>query len=167
MNLAVAGLIHARWTDNIHEEWMRNVLADRPDLTRAQLERTRDLMNVHVPESLVQDFEALIPTLTLPDTDDRHVLAAAIRAGATAIVTFNLSDFRDAFLQPYGIIAKHPDVFTCEVWDSDSEVVREALRQHRQSLRRPPKTAEEYIATLERCGLRQFASRLKLFEDEI
>jgi predicted nucleic acid-binding protein len=167
MNLAVAGLIHARWTNNIHEEWMRNVLTDRPDLTRAQLERTRDLMNVHAPESLVQDFESLIPTLTLPDPDDRHVLAAAIKASASAVITFNLSDFRETFLRPYRIAAKHPDAFACEVWDTGPEVVREALHQHRLSLHRPPKTAAQYIETLERSNLPRFALRLRPYEDEI
>jgi hypothetical protein len=48
------------------------------------------------PKSLVSGYEARIPQLSLPDTDDRHVLAAAIEAGATVIVTFNLSDFPDA-----------------------------------------------------------------------
>jgi hypothetical protein len=43
MRLAVTDLFHARWTDAIHEEWMRNLLADRPDLSRARIERTRAL----------------------------------------------------------------------------------------------------------------------------
>jgi hypothetical protein len=55
------------------------VLKNRPDLTRAQRERTRDPMNAHARDALVLRFEDLIPSLSLPDPDDRHVLAADIR----------------------------------------------------------------------------------------
>lgn len=87
MHLALTDLYHARWTNTIHEEWIRSVLRNRSDLTRAQLERTRDLMNAHARDAMIQGFEDLIPSLTLPDPDDRHVLAAAIRGRADVIVT--------------------------------------------------------------------------------
>jgi len=93
MHLALTDLFRAKWTDAIHEEWIRNLLKDRPDLTREQLERTRRLMDAHTRDSIVTDYEDLIPALSLPDSDDRHVLAAAIRSGADVIVTFNLADF--------------------------------------------------------------------------
>jgi hypothetical protein len=83
MYLAMTDLFRAKWTDAIHEEWMRNVQADYPDITRAKAERIRDLMNAHVRDCLVTGYEDLISALTLPDPDDRHVLAAAIRAGRT------------------------------------------------------------------------------------
>lgn len=89
MHLAVTDLFRARWTEAIHEEWIRNLLRDRPDLTRDKLERTRDLMNAHVRDCLVIGYESLIPALTLPDPEDRHVRAAAVRCGADVIVTFN------------------------------------------------------------------------------
>ena len=92
MRLALAGLFQARWTDRIHEEWPRSVLADRPDITAANLARCRGLMDQHVSDSLVTGYEPLIATLTLPDPDDRHVLAAAVHGGAGFIVTFNLRD---------------------------------------------------------------------------
>ena len=82
VHLAIGDTFYARWTDQIHEEWIRNVLANRPDLTKVQLERTRNLMNQHVRDCLVTGYEPLIATLDLPDPDDRHVLAAAIRTGA-------------------------------------------------------------------------------------
>ena len=76
----------------IHEEWIRNVLARRPDIEPAALERTRSLMNAHVRDCLVSSFEHLIPSIDLPDPDDRHVVAAAIHSGSSLIVTFNLKD---------------------------------------------------------------------------
>jgi hypothetical protein len=71
----------------------------------------RDLLNAHVRDCLVTGYETLIDAVTLPDPDDRHVLAAAIRAGADLIVTFNLKDFPEKDLKPYGIEAQHPDDF--------------------------------------------------------
>ena len=90
MHLALSDLYRARWSEAIHDEWTRNVLLSRPDLAPAQLQRTRQLMNAHVRDCLVTDFEYLIPSLSLPDLDDRHVVAAAIHSGASLIVTFNL-----------------------------------------------------------------------------
>jgi hypothetical protein len=80
VRLAQAGLIQARWTAEIHDEWMRNVMANNPSLTRERLERTRSLMDGAVRDCLVTDYAKLIDSLTLPDPDDRHVLAAAIRS---------------------------------------------------------------------------------------
>ena len=90
MYLALTDLFRARWTERIHEEWISGVLKDRPDLTRDKLTRVRDLMNFHVSDALVTGFDELIPSLTLPDPNDRHVLAAAIRGRADVIVTKNL-----------------------------------------------------------------------------
>ena len=78
MHLAMTDLYHAKWTNDIHDEWIRNVLANRPDLKRSQLERTRELMNKYVRDCLVEKYEHLILSLRLPDLNDRHVLAAAI-----------------------------------------------------------------------------------------
>lgn len=100
MSLALTGLFRAKWTAAIHEEWIGNLLRNRDDLTRPQLERTRDLMDRAVPDALVAGYEELIDPLTLPDPDDRHVLAAAIRGRADVIVTSNLKDFPETALKP-------------------------------------------------------------------
>ena len=98
IRLAQAGLVRARWTETIHDEWIRNVLKDNPQLSAERLARTRTLMNEAVRDCLVTGYEDLIESLSLPDPDDRHVLAAAIRAGAEVIVTYNLEGLsrRDA-----------------------------------------------------------------------
>lgn len=90
---------------------MNALLRTRDDLTRERLERTRDLMNYHVRDALVADFEDLIEVLTLPDQDDRHVLAVAIKGWADLIVTSNLKDFPADVLGRWGIEAQHPDEF--------------------------------------------------------
>ena len=117
MRLALTDLFQARWTDRIHDEWTRNVLANRPDVTPESLARCRQLMDEHVPDCLVTGYEALISTLTLPDPDDRHVLAAAVHGGAGSIVTFNLDDFPASVLEQFHTEAVHPDEFIVRLWD--------------------------------------------------
>ncbi len=73
MRLALAGLVRARWTDAIHDEWVRSVLKDNPELSPERLARTRSLMNDAIPDCLVTEYEDLIESLILPDPDDRHV----------------------------------------------------------------------------------------------
>ena len=167
MQLAVADLFQARWTEEIHEEWTRNLLANRPDIKPESLARCRELMNRHVSDCLVTGYEALIPTLTLPDADDRHVLAAAIHGQAEVIVTYNLGDFPASILAGYGIEAVHPDEFIARLWDEQPDGVLAASRLHRASLRKPPKTAAEYLTTLEQCRLIETVARLRPHEDEL
>lgn len=135
LRLALADLFRARWTDHIHEEWIRSVLAQRPDLLPAQLARTRDLMDRSVPDCLVTGYKGLIDTLSLPDADDRHVLAAAIRSQAGVIVTYNLKDFPAEALMPYGVEAQHPDEFVGHLFDLAPGTVCAAVRDQRSALK--------------------------------
>src|SRR5262245_25231347 len=93
LRLAMTGIVRVRWSEQNLDECFRNILANRPDLKPEALARTRELMNQAVPDCLVSGHESLVDSLNLPDPDDRHVLAAAIRCGAQAIITLNLSDF--------------------------------------------------------------------------
>ncbi|HLJ96248.1 MAG TPA: PIN domain-containing protein [Gemmataceae bacterium] len=167
MHLALTDLFRAKWTDAIHDEWIRNILQDRPDLTREQLERTRALMNIHVRDCLVTNYEDLIPSITLPDPGDRHVLAAAIRGRADVIVTFNLTDFPPDTLAHYGIEAQHPDDFIIHLLDLAPGTVCAAVKRQRENLHSPPKSADELLATFESHGLPQTVARLRQFIDLI
>ena len=161
MHLALTDLFRAKWTDEIHEEWMRSVLANRPDLTREQLERTRRLMNAHVRDCLVTDYEELIPGLTLPDPDDRHVLAAAIRSGSDVIVTYNLDDFPQETLAKYGIDAQHPDEFITHLLHLAPNAVCAAAKRQRQNLKKPPMNVDAFLAVLEAQALAQTVNTLR------
>jgi predicted nucleic acid-binding protein len=103
MRLAVHELIQAKWSEKIHEEWMTAVLRERPDLTLEQLERTRQLMDLHAGDCLMSGYEWRIENLSLPEENYRHVLAAAIEAEADAIVTWNLADFPLETLAAHGL----------------------------------------------------------------
>jgi len=161
VRLGGTGLFRARWTNQIHDEWIRNLLENRTDLSRERLERTRDLMNDHIFDSLVTDYEDLIPSLTLPDPDDRHVVAAAIRGRADVIVTFNLKDFPASILSHYSIDVQHPDVFLRHLLDLDGGLICATIRQQRLDLRKPPKPAEEMLDTFGEQGLHGLSDRAR------
>ena len=167
IRLAQTGLVLAKWTETIHDEWTRNVAKNNPQLSPERLARTRSLMNEAVRDCLVTGHEDLIESLSLPDPDDRHVLAAAIRANANVIVTYNLKDFPADILVCYDILALHPDDFLISLLDNSADVVYSALKRQRESLRNPPKTAQEVLATLANQGLTESVARLYQFVDLI
>jgi predicted nucleic acid-binding protein len=165
IRLAQRGLVRARWTAAIHDEWMRSVLKDNPALSRSRLARTRSLMDAAVRDCLVTGFEHAIESLSLPDPDDRHVLAAAIQAKAGVIITFNLKDFPRRMLAGYHIEVKHPDDFLLSLLDTDPHPVCAVLKLQRNSLRNPPKTVEELLSTLESQGVVRAVTRLRQFRE--
>jgi predicted nucleic acid-binding protein len=161
MHLALTGLYRAKWSADIHEEWMSNLLKNRPDLTRAKLERTRSLMDQHALDALVTGYEDLIPKLKLPDPKDRHVLAAVIQGRANVIVTMNRRHFPAEIIAPFGLEAQHPDAFILRLIDLSPVGVWTAARNHRQSLKNPPKNVHEYLEILYWQGLTQIVPMLQ------
>jgi len=161
--MALADLYQAKWTETIHDEWIRNVLKNRPDLTRAQLERTKGLMDKNVLDSLVYGYEHLIPSLKLPDPNDRHVLAAAIHSKASIIVTYNLKDFPGKVLDKYDIEAQHPDNFLVHIIDTSPETACAAIKKLRTNLKKPPASKEEYFLVLKQQRLAKTVKKLSYF----
>lgn len=166
LRLAMTGLFAAKWTEDIHDEWTRNVLEKRPEL-QSRIQRTRELMDRALPDAMITGHAPLIDGLTLPDPNDRHVLAAAIRANAQAIITFNTRDFPESALDPYGIEALHPDVFIEHQFGLRQGLVINTAKWHRADLTRPSKTADEYIETLAAQGLVVTADLLREFAELI
>jgi predicted nucleic acid-binding protein len=165
MWLATVEAFAPRWTQDIHDEWIRNVLKDNPIVSFSQLERTRRLMDAVKPASLVSGYQHHIPALHLPDPEDRHVLAAAIEANASHIVTFNLSDFPDVALMPHNIRAVHPDYYLSALFDENAEVFCAGVQAHRAALKNPVKSQQGYIDTLRSNRLYEVAIRLDRYRD--
>ena len=141
LSLGEEGLYRARWTTKIEDEWIRNLAANRPDLDPARLAKTAEAMASAIEDCWIENAESIVASLTLPDPDDRHVLAAAIIGHADAIVTNNLKDFPEDEISKYGIEVLHPDDFLVAQYDLDPirflsivKAMRERLRI-RQNLR--------------------------------
>ncbi len=156
-----AGLVHARWTNAILDECFTSITANRPEL-REPLLRTRQLMNASIRDVLVEDYEELISGLTLPDPDDRPILAAAIKAGAQVIVTFNLKDFPASILDRYGMEAQHPDAFVTNLLDLDARAVAVVIEAMNLDLQSTP-GIPFVLNALDRTGLHSTAQELRSF----
>jgi hypothetical protein len=161
IRIAISGLVRAHWTDEILDEAFCNLGANRPDLSPERLKVTRERMNQAIPGALVSGYEAIMDSLKLPDPDDRHVLAAAIAAGALVIVTSNLTDFPAEALAPFGVEAKTPDDFVLDQISLDEGRVRDCVHQIARGRTRPPKTYEAILDALERAGLVGSAAALR------
>lgn len=161
VSIAQDGLVQAKWTDRILDETFGNLKAKRPDLDPARLDRTRQAMMRAVRDCMVRGYEPLIGAVELPDPDDRHVLAAAIRAKAQVIVTFNLKDFPPGVLAAWDVEAKHPDAFIEDQIDLDPAAVYAAVRQIADRWKNPPGTVEDVLGRLERDGMVAAAAALR------
>jgi predicted nucleic acid-binding protein len=161
MELGVGEVFEPRWTEEIHEEWIRNVLLNNRNLTSERLTRTKNMMNASIKNCLVQDYETIIQDLELPDPGDRHVLAAAIHSRADFIVTFNLRDFPADKLRQYNIEPLHPDQFILRLLNFNWQGVCNAAEKQRIRLKNPPKTPDEYLETLIELGLPLSATRMR------
>lgn len=162
LTLATTGLYRAKWTARIHDEWISNLLKKRPELESA-LARTREQMDTAVPDCLVTGYEPLIDGLALPDPEDRHVLAAAIRSNAQIIVTHNLKDFPSDILDQYDIEAMHPDEFLEYQFGLRPNLVIKAAKAQRARWLNPSHTPEEYLERLAAQGLVVTAEKLSDF----
>lgn len=165
MQLAVTDIFKAKWSEDIHREWIEALMRNQPHRDRAALERTRDLMNQATRDCLVTGYEALIASLHLPDPDDRHVLAAAIVGRCDVIVTQNLKDFPHDAIKPFGVEAQHPDDFLSNHLALAPGLFCSALQKVRARLQNPPYTAEDYLTILTQQGLVATAAELRQFSE--
>ncbi len=161
MELAVRNLYRAKWTEDIHNEWISNLSQNKPNIPMEKLDRVRELMNQNVRDCLVVDYQWLIPSLSLPDLGDRHVLAAAIKAKAEVIVTTNTKDFPSSELGKYDIEAQHQDTFISNLIDLHPLQVIEAVQKCHQRRKKPPCSFDEYLERLLRQELPNTVSMIK------
>ncbi|TQV70748.1 PIN domain-containing protein [Exilibacterium tricleocarpae] len=162
MRLALTDLFKAHWTDAIHEEWIAALLRQGKH-TREKLEHVKALTDAHIRDAKVYGYEDLIDSFNLPDPDDHHVLAAAIRCSADAIVTFNKKDFPEGTLSPYSIDIIHPDDFIYYQIDMAPAICCKAIRAQRLALKNPVIAVDDFLGTLQKQQLPQTVSKLKEF----
>lgn len=142
------GLYQLRFTDEILEEVRRSVLARYPD---ANIDRTISLIRAEFGDGLVTGYDALKAVMT-NDEDDRHVLAAAVRASAQLIVTDNVRHFPVECRQPYNIDVQTGDEFLQNLWDLDDEIMTKVLEEEAASTSRPKLTVDGVLGRLEKAA---------------
>ena len=165
--LGIGGFYRPRWSARIHDEWTRNLLANRPALTPAQLAYTRGEMDRAFPDACVEADPLVEARLVLPDPDDGHVVATAVATNARMIVTANLADFPVEVLRAFDVEAVHPDAFVAACMEEDLEGVVATLREHRMRLRCPALSATAYAEHMERAGLSATAALLRSRMDDL
>lgn len=160
LQLASFGLYTPKWTARIPDEWTRHLLKNRADLNAGQLQKTVAALRAAFPAAEVKQDEPLLAALDLPDPDDRHILAAAMRCQATIIVTANLKDFPAHQLAQFDIGAQHPAVITTNLIDLNPEPARVAFRKQVSFLKNPPRTVTQVLDNFRQVQLKASADKL-------
>ncbi|MDH4121171.1 MAG: PIN domain-containing protein [Deltaproteobacteria bacterium] len=166
VRLGKAGLCRPRWSREVQEEWILARLNTGKEPDRRELDAAREAMNDSVPEGLVSGYASRVEGITLPDRQDRHVVAAAwhslFSSPAThgIILTYNLRDFPKKRLAPLGLTAQTPDRFLTELLESHPEPFLEVVRQHIAGLSHPPVSLEQWLTDIKKLKLHHTARRV-------
>ncbi len=166
VTLAEAEFFRVRWSAAILDETERaieKILADKGAADAGErARRARSAMCAAFEEADVGDYGGLLPICgALPDPDDAHVLAAALKIQAAIIVTDNLKDFPEAVLSPFNLEARTADEFIADTIALDPGRAVAAIRRMRQRFNRPEKSAEDLLLDMEAVGLVETVDVLK------
>jgi hypothetical protein len=157
LRVAEKGLYRPLWSGRILAEAQGAIEEIRPgtDVTKRFAG-----MRQAFSDAMVTGWEALQDGIFLPDPDDRHVVATAIRGGAHGIITANLADFPASALDPLGLESGHPDDFLLDQLDLSPSTILQVIREQAADTRRPPLTRHDLAATLGRAGVPRFADEI-------
>lgn len=147
LRLAEAGAYRPHWSAEVLGEVERTLVQVSATMTPAKARHRVKAMRAAFPEAEVSGYQSLIPTMG-NDPKDRHVLAAAVRAGAALIVTANLDDFPPAACEPYDVTAVHPDDFLLDQLEFYPEQTRQCLRELVSARQRPAETLDQFLTQL-------------------
>ena len=158
LRLAEVGLYRPLWSDRVLDEVVDAIGMIHPELASGQARSRADAMQASFEDACVTDWEELVAGISLPDPDDRHVVAAALQGRADMIVTANLGDFPSALLEPMGLEVQHPDDFLLNQLDLDPDLTIATLHRQAAATRRPATTPRTLLEHLSRCGVPNFAA---------
>jgi len=151
-------LFKPKWSNHIFSEWeevMRRKGVDEESINRRIAAPTQAF-----PDALVTNYEPIIKSVNLPDKDDCHVLAAAIKANVNVIITENLKDFPASYLAEFSLSAKNADDFATDIIDLNQEVALEAFFNMTANRTKPQLDHFQMLDSLRKSGLNDTADYL-------
>jgi hypothetical protein len=167
LTLAKAEFFRVQWSQPIMEEAqsaIEKILAGKENVINAaeHAVRARGAMERAFKEAMVDGFDHFLAACgAIPDTKDRHVLAAAIKTRAHVIVTDNLKDFPDHALAPFDIEARSADAFIADTAMLDISRAVSAINQMRSQFRKPSIHADDLLLKMEAQSLTETADVLR------
>lgn len=147
-----------KWSKHIFDEWVH--VMKRKGVNSKEIKKRVDNVQRAFPDAMVENYEVLIDSLKLPDTKDRHVLAAAIKTNANIIVTNNLKDFPKVYLSTFGLSAKSADDFITDTIDLNPKQAVMAFRKLVQNKTKPDLDEFEVLDRYRNIGLNDSANYL-------
>jgi predicted nucleic acid-binding protein len=165
--MAEEGLFRPLWSEQILDEWTSSVVRRYPAPLIKPMASQRAALTDNFTEALVHIPKAVLTQKVsiLPDPKDDHVLYAAIRGRADAIVTANLKDFPASILNEHQIEVRHPDDFLLDMINLDGQRALAALQNHRRSLTKTTPSAADYVDRARACQLIRTHAKLLEFVD--
>ncbi|MDT0606008.1 PIN domain-containing protein [Croceitalea rosinachiae] len=151
-------LFTPKWSNHIFDEWEK--VMKGKGVEDEEIKKRTNRANLAFPDALVTNYEPLIETLELPDSKDRHVMAAAIKTNANVIVTNNLKDFPKEYLSRFGLSAKSADDFITDIIDLNHEKAVQAFKKLVLNRRNPDLDEYEVLDVLRKNGLKESADYL-------
>ena len=158
LRLAEAGLYRPRWSNQVLDEMVDAIGTIHPDLASGPARRRADAMQAAFEDACVTGWEGLVAGLSLPDLDDRHIVAAALQGRADMIVTANVRDFPRDLLEPIGLEVQHPDEFLLNQLDLEPDLAIATLHRQAAATQRQAITTKVLLDHLARCGVPKFAA---------
>lgn len=156
------GFYRPLWSERILDEVKHAILAVHSEIDEARVDARIAAMSGAFDDAMVVGWEQTCAGLDLPDPDDRHVLAAAIKGGAQSLVTFNLKDFPERSLTTTDVEVVHPDDFLLDQLDLYPGLALQVLNEQAADLTTPPSDLAGVLNRLERCGVPRFADEVRL-----
>jgi len=147
-----------KWSEHIFDEW-KSVMMEK-GVSEQDVDKRISKANLAFPDALVQNYKGLIDHLELPDKDDRHVLAAAIKTNANLIVTNNIKDFPEEYLQSFSLSAKTADDFLTDIIDLNQEQAVAAFKEMVLNKKNPKQDEFDVLNLLRNAGLNDTANYL-------
>jgi predicted nucleic acid-binding protein len=147
-----------KWSRHIFDEWAK--VMERKGVSLEDVQKRVNIANQAFPDALVLNYERLMKSLKLPDPKDCHVLAAAIKTNANVIVTNNLKDFPEDYLNSFDLKVKSADDFLTDIIDLNHEDAIKAFKEMVLNKKKPELDEYQVLDQLRKSGLKETANYL-------